>query len=946
MIPVRKHRSSPLRRAFSVFAALLTAASLNIPAFAAAPEQVVRVGMFLGEGFAEKDENGLWSGIDIEITENIAQTAGFRLVFVEADSVSQALQDLNDGKLDMLADIAKTPEREQEFLFSEYEQGSVGTNIFVSEDDTRWDYENTEQLKTMKFICERDNISESDFRSWCSQHDFTPDIIFFDSGAEAAQAVKDGKADGYIDGEDFLSGFRSILSFAPSSYYYAFAKDNRQLKRQVDSALGQIYIQDPLYEKELMEKYFGLTQNRKASFSKDEKQYIAEASAVRVAVLNGDAPYFSGTSASPQGIIPAFYGQIASVTGLSFVYQVYDNQSDAIKAVKDGSADLIGIYSDGISKAFNNDLILTRKYTTVSTVMITNSGEDTDSINTLAVKDRSQTPILHNLPDTFKNAALIPCDTAEECFNMLAKHRADAVIIGLPSATYLVNQRNSAAYDITPVSSVNLELCAAAAQKSHTLVSILNKGINSSAYTMDGIIANNTSASSSLKTTIARIPAAAVAIFACVMIFLVLLLLWAVLALAKSRKTKVAAIEAEAEAREQRVKAEASEKSAAEKNAFFANISHDMRTPLNAIVGFIHLAKKERLPEQVRNEYLDKADRSSALLLDLVNDTLTLSKAESGKLKLHPEPVGNRELFEPVVVAIREAAEKKNIAFTADVLQVRERTILADKLNVQKIILNLLSNAVKYTPEGGHISLCIRLDPEDGKSPDSLLIVSDDGIGISDEFLPKIFEPFAQEKRAGYASVGTGLGLSIVKQLIDLMGGSIQVRSKKDEGTVITVRLHFDESADIARPSSAQHNDTADLSGKKVLLCEDNVLNQEIAIALLKDIGVSVSAAENGQAGVQAFSESAAGDFDAILMDLRMPVMDGIQATGAIRSLDRPDAKTIPIIAMTADAFAEDVQRCSDAGMNGHIAKPIDPEALYGTLSAALCGRAGETGRP
>lgn len=930
-------RSSAVLLMCAIFLSISVFLSCGRSAFAAEDAQrLVTVGIFSGNGYAEKDTDGRWSGIDIEITENIAQTAGLRISFVEETSVKQAFRDLDDGQIDMLADIAKTPVREEKYLFSEYEQGSVGTNVFVQEDDNRWDYENTDQLKKMIFSCERDNIAGSDFRAWCKQYGFTPNIVLADSGDEAVEAVKNGEADGYIDGENFVDGFRSVLSFSPSPYYYVFAKTNRQLKLKVDAALGQIYIQDPLYEKELMEKYIGLTQNRTASFSEEEKKYVAKSSAIRIAVLSGDKPYFSGTADSPKGILPELYKQIASVTGLSFDYQVYDNQPDAIAAVENGDADLIGLYSGGLTQAFNEDLIVSRKYMTVSTVMITSAGTDSDHVHTIAVKDRSKVPVSQNLPDNLAEAQLISYDTAQRCFQALTRKQADAVIVGLPSATYLVNQRKSSSYTITPVSSVNLDLCAAAAQKSHTLITILNKGINSVSYMSDGIVANNTAAENTISTAINRIPASVIVIFASVMILLVVMLLWAVASLSKSRKTKVAAVEAEAEASAQRIKAEASEKNAAEKNAFFANISHDMRTPLNAIVGFIHLAKKEGISDQERNEYLDKADRSSALLLDLVNDTLTLSKAQNGKLQLHLEPVDNRELLEAVIVPIREAASKKHIKFEADLTQVRRRTILADKLNIQKLLLNLLSNAVKYTPDGGNVSFHIYLDPAGKSAPDSVFTVSDDGIGMTKEFLPKIFEPFTQEKRDGYASVGTGLGLSIVKQLVELMGGSIRVESKENKGTTITVRLHFEETAQAALQKTGQRHAGADLAGKRVLLCEDNPLNREIATALLSDRKIAVVAAENGRQGVQIFSESDERSFDAVLMDVRMPVMDGIEATRAIRCLTRSDAKTVPVIAMTADAFDDDIHRCLEAGMDGHIAKPIDPEILYEVLTEAV----------
>ena len=261
--------------------------------------------------------------------------------------------------------------------------------------------------------------------------------------------------------------------------------------------------------------------------------------------------------------------------------------------------------------------------------------------------------------------------------------------------------------------------------------------------------------------------------------------------------------------------------------------------------------------------------------------------------------------------------------------------IMVDKLKFQKILLNLLSNAVKFTPEGGHVNVRFYNDPD--AVLDSVIKVSDDGIGMDPEFLPHIFEPFTQEKQAGYESVGTGLGLSIVKQLVDLMGGTIQAESEKGKGTAFTIRLHFEEAnGEAAADESAALPLSRDITGKNILLCEDNALNREISTALLKDKGMTVDTAENGREGVQKFMDSAPGTYDAVLMDIRMPVMNGIDAAKQIRLSDRPDAKSVPIIAMTADTFSDDIQKCLDAGMNGHLAKPVDPEKLYAALVSAI----------
>ncbi|MCI1734256.1 MAG: PocR ligand-binding domain-containing protein [Bacilli bacterium] len=376
------------------------------------------------------------------------------------------------------------------------------------------------------------------------------------------------------------------------------------------------------------------------------------------------------------------------------------------------------------------------------------------------------------------------------------------------------------------------------------------------------------------------------------------------------------------------------------KTDFLSRMSHDIRTPLNGIVGMTYLAKQEPNPPKTV-DYLNKIDTSSKFLLGLINDILDMTKAEKDKIVLHPEPYPMSEFLGYLDSVIRPLCEDKNIHFVVDVDSSPDRVPVTDKLRYNQIVFNLLSNAVKFTPEGGTVTYREHYSLEPGTNRMHVIAsVKDTGIGMSPEFQKILFTPFNQEDRIDNATNrGTGLGLAICKHMVTLMGGTIDVESQLGHGTTFTFTLDYDTvpaEAVTAQAKPATMDTDHLLAGKHVLLFEDHPLNQEIAKALLEKKGMVVELAENGQRGLAKFAQSSLAYYDLILMDIRMPVMDGYEATKALRALARPDAKKVPIIAMTADAFNEDIEKCHAVGMNDHIAKPIEPSKLYETLARAL----------
>lgn len=377
---------------------------------------------------------------------------------------------------------------------------------------------------------------------------------------------------------------------------------------------------------------------------------------------------------------------------------------------------------------------------------------------------------------------------------------------------------------------------------------------------------------------------------------------------------------------------------------FFSRMSHDMRTPMNAIISFSSEELLENADEKTVKEYLNKIHTSGEYLLGLINEVLDMTKIENNKIVLEHQPIQSTELWDATLSIIEELAQEKTIHFTKDIQVNEDNVVLADEQHLNQILINLLSNSVKFTRVGGYITLKVR-EIQSANDPNSLryiLVVSDNGIGMNKQFMRHMYDPFEQESEG---KEGTGLGLSIAKNLVELMNGTISCESEKGKGTSFTIQIELKKYDGVDRiPAKSGQKDTSKtksiqpdaLKGKRVLVCEDHPLNLQIITTLLGKEEVIIEAAENGQIGLDMFRVSKVGYYDLIFMDIHMPVLDGLETTRRMRSLQRADAKTIPIIAMTANAFEQDVKQCMEAGMNEHLAKPVEPQKVFSVLREYL----------
>ena len=694
--------------------------------------------------------------------------------------------------------------------------------------------------------------------------------------------------------------------------------------------------------------YFTLDYNQ--SLTGGEKSWLEEHGDIRMGFLNNDPAIFSmdETTGKLTGMLPEYVSYAKDCLGnqtLKFNIQDYDDYDEMLQALQNHEIDMIFYAGRNPDIAEKKGYALTNTAWTYSLMAVTDEKNfDEDKVYTVAVPKEKEA-LKQQLTFSYPQWNLVDYDSFEEAAEMITNEKADCFLMGASQAMVYDNNRDFKSVPLTKT----MEACFAVKGGEETLLSILNKtlkgmpsGMLTSALAIYDSTADKVTFLDFVKDNmLAFFLATGFSALSIIVIILVLL--------RKARKAEAAAKLAANDTQKLNEKLEIALKKAEDaslaKTSFLNNMSHDIRTPMNVILGYAQLMENELngkdIPEVL--EHLEKLQQSGNLLLSIINNVLDMARIESGRMEIDENYCRIEDVWKSLFAVFDEKARKKNISLHYT-MNVEHEHVLTDVTKVKEILVNILSNAIKYTPAGGSVMVYVDELPCDESGYMIVRIrISDTGIGMSQDYLTKIFEAFTREKNTTKSKIaGTGLGMSIVKNYVDLLGGTIDVESELGKGSTFTVTLKHriaDERYYVKKHIEESGTGNEILEGRNILLAEDNDLNAEIAEAILERAGLRIERVENGIQCVNRILKMPAGTYDMIFMDIQMPQMDGYKATQTIRNLPDKDKACIPIIAMTANAFAEDKKKTMEAGMNAHLSKPLNVPELMDTIRKFCDGK-------
>ena len=907
-----------------------------------AQQKLIRMGSF-EDTFDYVDENGIRRGFGYELMQALAGYTGWKFEYVKCDW-SNCFDKLENGEIDVMGDISYTDERAQRMLFSEEPMGEEKYILYADLSHTDIETSDFKSMDGKRVGVLLGTEPEIMLTEWENKNGIHTEHVNVNNNEDVEKKLANHEIDCFVSLEESIwseQGISSVTTVGKAGIYFAINKERSDIKAELDFAMLQLDQNSPFFKADLYKKYFTLDYSQ--SLTGKEKSWLEEHGDIRIGFLDNAPAVFSMDEETGKltGTLAEYISYAKDCLGnqtLEFNMQAYDDYDEMLQALQKCEIDAIFYASRNPDFAEKKGYTLTNTAWTYSMMAVTDEKYfNENEVHTVAVPKEKEA-LKQHIIFSYPNWKLVEYDSLADAADMVTHEKADCFLLGTSQALKYDNNRDFKSVPLTKT----MEACFAVKGGEGPLLSILNKtlktmpsGMLTSALAIYDSTADKVTFYDFIKDNMLAVFVTA-GLFSLSIIGIILMLL------RKARKAEAVAMLAASDTQKLNDKLEIALKKAEDaslaKTRFLHNMSHDIRTPMNAILGYAQLMEDElkgkELPETL--DHLKKLKQSGNLLLSILNNVLDMARIESGKMEIDESYGQIKEIQQTLLEIFDDEAKKKNIAFHYTV-NVEHEHVLIDITKVKEIFANILSNAIKYTPSGG--SVTVNVDELPCDEPGYMIArtsVSDTGIGMSQEYLTRIFEAFTREQNTTKSKIaGSGLGMSIVKKYVELLGGTINVESEPGKGSIFTVTLKHriaDEGYYKKMHVETPGTGSEILAGKNILLAEDNDLNAEIAVAILERFGLKAERVEDGIQCVNRIKKMPAGTYDMILMDIQMPKMDGYQATQEIRHLPDQDKACIPIVAMTANVFEEDKREAAAAGMNGHIAKPIQADDLLPTL--------------
>ena len=903
-------------------------------------EQTVKIGYYQSRLFQEGDgETSMRSGYGYEYMQKLASYTGWRYEYVSG-TWQELYQKLVNGEIDLMSGISMAEGRADEICYPDYEMLEETFYIYKDIDDSSIRSGDIASFSGKRIGAVEDAKIEAALEAWIDEHGADVTVIHY-SGIEAcAKAFNENQIDGFVSADNIVSpasyeGITPVEVIGKEPYYLCVAKNRPDLLDELNAALEIMNSQDALYLDTLRNKYSADTSVH-VFLSRQEQEWMESHPAVTVGYLENYLPYSDtdedgGVTGLLKDAMADLFATLPGDYEPELRYQGFQSQEEMLKKLENGTLDLIFPVSGETPYAEKNGYQQSTAVMSASSDLVY-MGAYTDQVTRRIAVNQNNQLQYHYTVTNYPDAEIVDCDSVEDCLEKVRKKEADSTIVS--SLRVVKYAREDSGLQLLPLEKTS-EICFGVRYGNSALLRLLNHGLS---ILGEGYGLNH--AYQYIGDLIAYTATDFLREYRGVVYLLIFLVIAGAFLMGAVRYRRLSAM-AEREAEHNRILKEAlsrEQQASQAKQAFLNNMSHDIRTPLNGILGILDMNGKCTDPEQIRKNR-EKARASIYQLQDLVNNVIEMSRLESGSDETEQKPMDLLRLTGDVCERIRKRAEQEGLTFTKERIGQEDGwpKVYGDEAHLQEILIHILENAIKYNKKGGSISWCDGLKLVSEKDAVYECTISDTGIGMTPEFQKHVFEPFAQEKKdARTVYRGAGLGLAIVKTLIDQKNGTIELNSEPDSGTVVHIILPLSIVPSVDSQSAKVPSDAAfhavdpggELSGQKLLLAEDNELNIEIARFMLEDAGAQVTVVKDGAQAVDAYLSEPEGTFTAVLMDLMMPVMDGCEAARRIRAAHRTDAKRIPIIATTACVSEEARSDSRNAGMNAFLEKPLDMERM------------------